>query len=313
MKKQFERVIIFVVTIALVLGLMPAAMAADTCTLNLKPMISLEEIGVVVKGNSNPVNGSVVSLYNITKVTGQFFYANGTKASDPVTITPNTKIVILEDTKINSKLKFGSLAKGDYELRITATNAAGTVTKSVNFTIDMVRIGHAYGDKDGKAGDSSGKEVLTADWYVSSSNGPWKYVIRAKDPAVAEKIAKAMEQACANNKIGYSRKKRTTCYTQAEKVNWDLSKITTKCDADCSSLVAVCVNAAGISVEMKSTKYLLQELRETGKFEVLDTEDYTGHVQYLKRGDIILRPLTSSKSGHTMVVLTNGCNAGSNP
>lgn len=295
-------------TISALSGLSLKASAAITL-----PVISLDEIGVLIKGNSHPVIGTVTSSTNVTKVTGQFFYANGTKAGDLVTITPNTKTVTLRSTKINSNLKFGTLGKGDYELRITATNAAGTVTKSVKFTIDMVKIGHANGDKDGKAGDSSGKEVLTAEWYVSSSNGPWKYVIRAKDPAVAEKIATAMEQACANDNIGYSKTTRTTCYTQAKKVNWNLSKITTKCDADCSSLVAVCVNAAGITVSSFNTDSLFKTLKGTGKFEWFTTENYTGHVMNLKRGDIVVRPKSQStdgKSGHTFVVLTNGCKAG---
>ena len=81
-------------------------------------------------------------------------------------------------------------------------------------------------------------------WY----NKPWTSVIRPKDSAAAEKIAKAMEQACANDKIGYDQYQRTTLYAQAKANNWDLSKITTACECDCSSLVAVCVNAAGISV-----------------------------------------------------------------
>ena len=308
MKKQLKRVITFALTLVLVLGLLPAVNATMPINIMDVPKIELDEIGVLVKGKSHPVVGTITSNTNITEATGQFFNIDGTKAGEPVTIKPNAKTLKLKSSKIDSNLKFGSLSKGNYELRITAKNSAGTASKSVYFTVDMVTIGHAEGNKDGKAGDSKGNEVYTKEWYVSSV-GPWKYVIRAKDPNVAEKIAKAMEQACNNDNIGYSGSNRETCKTQAEKVGWDLSKITKKCDADCSSLVGVCVNAAGISVPLKTTMYMCQTLQETGKFYIFSTEDYTAHVQKLRRGDIILRPKTSTKGGHTMVVLTNGCNA----
>ena len=59
-----------------------------------------------------------------------------------------------------------------------------------------VTIGHASIDenkniKGGAAGDQTGKEVCTRSWYSK----PWTSVIRPKDSAKAEKIAKAMEQA----------------------------------------------------------------------------------------------------------------------
>ena len=167
-----------------------------------------------------------------------------------------------------------------------------------------VKIGHASIDenrkaKGGAAGDQTGGEVTTRSWY----NKPWTSVIRPKDSAVAEKIAKAMEQACANNKIGYDQYQRTTLYTQAKAKNWDLSKITTACECDCSSLVAVCVNAAGIAVSKDIyTGNEKAALIETGRFELYTTAQYVGKDAYLKRGDILLG------SGHTAIVLSNGSN-----
>ena len=74
-----------------------------------------------------------------------------------------------------------------------------------------VRIGHARIDERGKAsggalGDNNRKEVMISDWY----NKPWIAVFRAKDSSVAEKIAKTMETACANNNIGYDQSNRTS-------------------------------------------------------------------------------------------------------
>ena len=168
-----------------------------------------------------------------------------------------------------------------------------------------VTIGHASIDenqkaKGGAAGDQTKKEVCTRSWY----NKPWTSVIRPKDSAVAERIAKAMEQACANDKIGYDQNQRTTLYTKAKAVNWDLSKITTTCECDCSSLVAVCVNAAGITVSKDIyTGNEKSALAATGGFTVLTDTKYIGSSAYLKRGDILLG------SGHTAIVLTDGASA----
>lgn len=169
-----------------------------------------------------------------------------------------------------------------------------------------VKIGHASIDERGKvsggtAGDQTGREVYTRDWYSK----PWTSVIRPKSPTVAEKIAKAMEQACANNNIGYDQWQRTTLFTQAQACGWNLSKITTPCETDCSALVAVCVNAAGIPVSKDIyTGNEKSALLATGKFEAYTSSDYVGSSAKLKRGDILLA------SSHTAIVLSNGSNAG---
>ena len=165
-----------------------------------------------------------------------------------------------------------------------------------------VYIGHASIDERGKAkggvaGDQTGKEVYKRTWYSK----PWHTVFRAKSATVAEKIAKAMEQACANNNIGYDQYQRTTLYTQAKAKNWDISKVTEKCETDCSALVAVCCNAAGIAVS--KDMYTGNEsavLKGTGKFNSFIDSIYTGSSSHLERGDILLG------DGHTAIVLSNG-------
>lgn len=57
--------------------------------------------------------------------------------------------------------------------------------------------GNAYG---GAAGDQTGKEVLTKNWYLHKKG--WR-IIRHKNIDIADRIATAMERACANNNIGY--------------------------------------------------------------------------------------------------------------
>ena len=169
-----------------------------------------------------------------------------------------------------------------------------------------VLIGHASIDengnaKGGAAGDQTGKEVCTRSWYDKS----WDKLIRPKNSAIAEKIAKAMEQACTNNNIGYDQSQRTTLYTKALAAGWDLSRISTKCETDCSALVAVCVNAAGVSVSQHMyTGNEANLLKNTGKFDILTDSKYLKSDTLLKRGDILLK-----EGSHTVVVLSNGSGA----
>lgn len=169
-----------------------------------------------------------------------------------------------------------------------------------------VKIGHASIDERGKAsggmaGDQTGKEVCTRDWYDKG----WNKLIRPKSSEVAEKIARAMEQAAANDKIGYDQSQRTTLYVQAKNEGWNLSKITTDCECDCSSLVAVCVNAAGIGVSKDIyTGNEAAALKNTGEFDILTDKKYLIGNTCLKRGDILLK-----EGSHTAVVLSNGSGA----
>lgn len=164
-----------------------------------------------------------------------------------------------------------------------------------------VKIGHARIDENtkargGKAGDQTSREVVIQDWY----NRGWTAVFRAKDSEVAEKIAKTMEQACNNNNIGYDQGQRTTLYEKASTLKWDLSKVKEKCECDCSSLVAVCVNAAGIKISKDMyTGNQKAVLLATGKFEVLTDSKYLVKSDHLKCGDILL------SSGHTAIVVSN--------
>lgn len=169
-----------------------------------------------------------------------------------------------------------------------------------------VIIGHASMDENGRfsggtLGDQTGKEVCTREWY----NKGWNKVIRPKNSKDAEKIAKMMKQATKNDNIGYDQSKRTTLYTEAEKVDWKLKNITTPCACDCSSLVAVCVNAAGIKIgNAVYTGNLATVLKNTGEFDILTDKKYLIQDTYLKRGDILLK-----EGSHTAVVLSDGSGA----
>ncbi len=151
----------------------------------------------------------------------------------------------------------------------------------------------------GKAGDQTGGEVSTQNWYLHKKG--W-VVIRAKDPAVAEKIAQCMERACANNNIGYCQTHRDGLRKIAVKYNYDTGKVDVKVEVDCSALVRVCCLYAGINVGDFSTATERKALEKTGKVIVLTSDKYCKKSDYLKRGDI----LVTKTKGHTVVVLTNG-------
>lgn len=167
-----------------------------------------------------------------------------------------------------------------------------------------VKVGSARIDENGKAtggkaGDQTGKEVSTQDWYLHSKG--W-VVLRAKNPEVAEKIARDMEYACNNSKIGYDQNQRDTLYNAAKPYGFDCSKVTTACECDCSSLVRVCVNYAGVKLGSIRTTNEATALVNTGEFTKLTDSKYTTKSDYLQRGDI----LVTKTQGHTVVVLSNG-------
>lgn len=166
----------------------------------------------------------------------------------------------------------------------------------------IVKIGHAESDEEkrssgGRAGDQTGREVYVRDWYNRSKG--WTNVFRAVKKKDREAIAVAMEQACENDRIGYDQGQRTTLYDAAKKAKWDISKITTACETDCSALVAVCVNAAGISVSKDMyTGNEAKALRATKMFREYATKNYLTKPDKLQRGDILLGP------GHTAIVVS---------
>ena len=169
-----------------------------------------------------------------------------------------------------------------------------------------VKIGHASIDenkniKNGTAGDQTGSEVCTRSWYSK----PWPFVLRPKSAALAEKSAVACEQACANAKIGYDQNQRNTLHTQALKVGFDLSKITTACECDCSSLMHVCALAGGANIPYgtkgAATNTMKSRFTVNGDYEALTNSKYLTSDLNLKRGDILVKP-----GSHTVMVLEDG-------
>ena len=176
-----------------------------------------------------------------------------------------------------------------------------------------IKIGHASADERGKAkggssGDQTGKEVYIRTWYSS----PWDTVLRCTDSKKAEIMAKTCEAGCANKNIGYDQNQRNTLNVKAKAVNYDLSKIKSACECDCSSFMTVCAQAAGIDIPYTSgnapyTGNMVSKFVGTGKFKALTDKKYLTSDKYLKRGDVFV-----NSKGHTAMALGNGSSVSTN-
>ena len=156
--------------------------------------------------------------------------------------------------------------------------------------------GRAHG---GKAGDQTGKEASTQNWYKHSKG--W-VVLRAKDPKKAEKIAQAMRAACANDNIGYDQYQNQTLWNEVKDKGYDPAKASKPCETDCARLVRVCCAYAGIMARDFYTATEAAYLMDTGEFVKFTSSKYTNQDDYLGEGDI----LVTKTKGHTAVALTNG-------
>lgn len=167
-----------------------------------------------------------------------------------------------------------------------------------------VYIGSARIDERGKAsggqaGDQTGKEVSTQNWYLHSKG--W-VVLRPKDGAKAQKIAKGMRSACDNPNIGYDQTNNQSLWNLVKDKGFDPAKADKPCETDCARLVRVCCAYAGIMADDFYTATEATVLMRTGEFIKLTDSKYTDAPDYLGAGDILV---TRSK-GHTAVVLSNG-------
>ena len=140
----------------------------------------------------------------------------------------------------------------------------------------------------GKAGDQTGQEVSTQNFYNHSKG--WN-VLRAKDNKVAEKLAEAMQIACDNKNIGYDQSERYGVIKHG--IN---TKVKTECD--CSSLVRACIiYASGKDVGDFNTSNERSVILKSGLFK--DVGSYKqGDTLY--NGDI----LVTRTKGHTAIVVS---------
>lgn len=170
-----------------------------------------------------------------------------------------------------------------------------------------VKIGHANisenGKINGKKGDSTGREVTIRDWCDKE----WNVCLRPRSAELAEKSAKACEECCANDNIGYGQADRNSAYESYKKVG-KVSKIGLS-NVDNSSFMTLCAIAGGCKkLEYKgnapTTSTMRKAFSATGEYDVFTDKKYLTSDRYLKRGDILLK-----EGQHTVMVLSDGSNA----
>lgn len=159
-------------------------------------------------------------------------------------------------------------------------------------------IGHASIDEHnkiqgGSAGDQSGREVCTRAYYLHSKG--W-YVLRPKSVKIANAIASAMLEACANRNIGYDQSNRLGVIIKLRSYK-TLKKIGVKTEADCSSLVRACCIQAGFDPGNFTTYNEATVLEQSGFFE--SKKEVTSSTT-LYNGDV----LVTKTKGHTAVVVS---------
>lgn len=167
-----------------------------------------------------------------------------------------------------------------------------------------VKIGSARSDErgkatGGKAGDQTGKEVSTQNWYLHSKG--WR-VFRPKSARAGALAADDMRWACANKNIGYDQGQRLTLYNVAKPLKFDCAEVRTPCETDCSALVRVCYAYAGVMLPNFNTSTEANVLLRSGAFVELTGAKYTKSPDHLRRGDV----LVTKTKGHTVIVLTDG-------
>ena len=173
-----------------------------------------------------------------------------------------------------------------------------------------VKIGHASGDErgkisGGKAGDQTGREVYTRNWYKHSKG--W-YTIIPTDPEMLEYIAVAAERACANPDIGYDQGQNRTLWNNVKPYGYDPAKTTKAVETDCAELGALCAQYAlektgkKVVVADSYSANLANNLVKTGHFKKLTADKYTNQDDYLLRGMI----QTTRTKGHVWIILSNG-------
>jgi len=203
-----------------------------------------------------------------------------------------------------------SYAKAKAYQYIAPKPTTPTPTKTTSPTrTAMKAVGHARKDYDHKAGDSTGKEVLRSKFTYSTSSGSvynWTYVFRPKDINKANTAASMCEKAIANNAIGYNSHGETAygkdkAMTKlAKAVNYDLSKIKTKCGCSCGDLICLCNHYAGLSTcYIGSGKQLAENYKKNSNFEC---KKYKKGMQ-LYRGDVLITAHSNGKHNHVVMCL----------
>ena len=194
-----------------------------------------------------------------------------------------------------------------------ANDSFAKVDKYINST-NIHYISNSGSDENkkytgGKAGDQTTHEWELRSWY----SRPWTHIFRyEKNPKVGEKLADLSCAAALNDNIGYDQYQRTTYWKELQAANYNPSRISNKCEEDCSAGVAANIKAVGYLLGIKelqnvsssmTSRNTIEQLKKAG-FTVLTDVRYKDGYKYLKPGDILLY-----ENHHVAVNITKGVRA----
>lgn len=173
-----------------------------------------------------------------------------------------------------------------------------------------VTLGHAVSDENGKStggkpgdqkqnSDNTKGELLFQDWYISGGN-KWDFVLRCKNEYMRDLIAEDVIKAVRNKDIGYNQNARYTLYDAVKGQGFDCQYLSKAVDCDCSALVTVCVNYAGIPIPRETyTGNMKTVYGNTKLFKTYTSNEYVKSSDKLKVGDILVR------AGHHTATVVN--------
>lgn len=159
-----------------------------------------------------------------------------------------------------------------------------------------------HGTVTGSAGDQTGREVKTGNWYNFGQTA----VYRWKNRSYANTYASIIKYWCNNANVGYDQHERTTLGAWCKNHAWSY-KVSVPVETDCSKMVGDGINCTLKKQAIPSDIYtgnLDRYLMATGLFTKLTGAKYCGQDSYLMVGDIINNP-----ARHVITALQNGSNA----
>ena len=167
----------------------------------------------------------------------------------------------------------------------------------------VIKFGSARIDENGKAtggkgGDQTGREVSEQGFYMHAKG--W-LCFRPKSVPVANDMALAMHDACANDNIGYDQSNRQIM--AMIKKYGSMDNIKEKTETDCSNLVRGCIyQATGVDVGNFNTATEPAALRKSGLFDEVEIKSEKD----VYNGDI----LVTKTKGHTVIATSGRARSG---
>jgi hypothetical protein len=269
--------------------------------------VSIADLETQLEWLLTELKTSYSSVYNTLKT------ATSVKEASDIVLKKFESPADTGTTMQNTRANYGMKYYNSYATKEdTIVSNTSNYSKYINSTGThyISNSGHDENNKykGGSAGDQTGEEWYLRSWY----NRPWNCVLRyEKDANVGQKLAELGCAAALNDNIGYDQNERYTYWTQLQKVNYDPSKITVKCESDCSAGVIANTKAVGYLLGISALKNIsatytgdMRSAYKAAGFTVLTDSKYLTGTSYLLPGDILL-----NDSAHTATNITKGSNA----